>query len=149
MILGIDAAWTDTTPSGVALVASLESMARWRCVTIAPSYDTFLTLASGTLVDLKERHFKGCPARVQDLLRAARTLAGAPVDVVAVDMPIARVPIIGRRATDQEFAKSTGHAGAPLIPPMPTDQDGWTGEERRFGQFGLRTAPALDPGSTE
>ena len=35
-VLGIDAAWTTTNPSGVALVALVGE--RWRCVALAPSY---------------------------------------------------------------------------------------------------------------
>jgi hypothetical protein len=48
-ILAIDAAWTTTEPSGVAVVRSEES--GWRCVAAAPSYDEFLALVRGRRID--------------------------------------------------------------------------------------------------
>jgi predicted RNase H-like nuclease len=115
VVLGIDAAWTATEPSGIALAASLAD--RWRCVAIAPSYDAFLTLASGAPVDWGQRRFQGSIPRIPDLLDAARTLAGAPVDVVAIDMPIARVPITGRRAADRAVSERFGARGCSAHSP--------------------------------
>lgn len=85
VVLGIDAAWTTTEPSGVALVAS--DGAEWRCVAVAPSYDAFLRLASGASVDWTHSRCCGSAPDVPALLDTARTLAEAPVDLVAVDMP--------------------------------------------------------------
>jgi hypothetical protein len=48
-ILGIDAAWTEKEPSGMALLES--SQVGWRCVAVTPSYGSFLALAEGTPVD--------------------------------------------------------------------------------------------------
>ena len=48
-VLGIDAAWTEKEPSGVALIE--DSQGGWRCVTVTPSYSSFLALAEGTPVD--------------------------------------------------------------------------------------------------
>jgi len=48
-ILGIDAAWTEKEPSGVALIEGARG--GWRCVAVTPSYGTFLALAEGTPVD--------------------------------------------------------------------------------------------------
>ena len=47
-ILGIDAAWTLTQPSGVALVAE-DAAGRWRLVASAASYGRFLALADPAL----------------------------------------------------------------------------------------------------
>ena len=44
-ILGIDAASTTAEPSGVALIAKHGN--GWRCVALAPSYDTFIELTHG------------------------------------------------------------------------------------------------------
>ena len=44
-VLGIDAAWTEKEPSGVVLLEG--SPGKWRCLAIAPSYDSFLTFAEG------------------------------------------------------------------------------------------------------
>jgi hypothetical protein len=45
-VLGIDAAWTENEPSGVALIEN--SQGGWRCVAVTPSYDSFLALAEGS-----------------------------------------------------------------------------------------------------
>ena len=44
-VIGIDAAWTITQPSGVALAA--ESAGRWQIVCAEPSYEHFFALAEG------------------------------------------------------------------------------------------------------
>lgn len=44
-VLGIDAAWTEKEPAGVALLEGRSEV--WRCVAVAPSYDSFLALAEG------------------------------------------------------------------------------------------------------
>ena len=95
VVLGIDAAWTATKPSGVALVRS--AGLRWRCLAVAPSYDTFVGLRHGTAIDWEQRRFLGESVDPVALLEAAAELAGGPVDVVAIDMPIATVPITSRR----------------------------------------------------
>ena len=53
-VLGIDAAWTVTEPSGVSLLAA-EREGDWRCAAVAPSYGSFLALAAGTPVDWTAR----------------------------------------------------------------------------------------------
>jgi hypothetical protein len=53
IVLGIDAAWTDRHPSGVA-VLDLNRPAK--CLAVAPSYDSFIGLASGTAVDKYVKH---------------------------------------------------------------------------------------------
>jgi predicted RNase H-like nuclease len=115
VVLGIDAAWTATKPSGIALVASRAD--DWRCVAIAPSYEAFLALASGVPVDWSQRRFEGSIPRIADLLNAGRTLAAAPVNVVAIDMPIARVPIIGRRVADRAVSREFGARGCSTHSP--------------------------------
>ncbi|MCK6548007.1 hypothetical protein L6R52_19305 [Myxococcota bacterium] len=42
-VLGIDAAWTASEPSGVALVGQVDG--RWRCAGLAPSDSEFCALA--------------------------------------------------------------------------------------------------------
>ena len=44
-VLGIDAAWTEDNPSGVALIA--KDLPPWRCLGVAPSYESYIELASG------------------------------------------------------------------------------------------------------
>ncbi|MEA2690798.1 MAG: hypothetical protein QOJ16_185 [Acidobacteriota bacterium] len=105
-ILAIDAAWTKTEPSGVALVAS--SGDEWRCIAVAPSYAAFLVLASGTCVNWAQSRFPGSPPDIPNLLEAARSLASAPVDLVTIDMPIATTPFSTRRAADDAISKMFG-----------------------------------------
>lgn len=59
-VLGIDAAWTENRPSGVAVVK--ETAGTWTCVGVAPSYEAFLALPQGVKVDW-EGHVPGVKAR--------------------------------------------------------------------------------------
>jgi predicted RNase H-like nuclease len=104
-VLGIDAAWTETEPSGVALVRS--QGAAWECLLIAPSYASFVAAANGEPVEWSSRPTGGLP-NVDRILAAVRQVNGAPVDVIAVDMPLATTPIIGRREADNEISHEFG-----------------------------------------
>ena len=110
LILGIDAAWTATEPSGVALVS--HASGQWRCLAVAPSYNSFVALAASNAVDWTARPLASAPDPKQ-LLRAAETLAGAKVDLVTVDMPIATVPFDKRRQADDAVSAEFGarHCG--------------------------------------
>ncbi|MFD0738371.1 DUF429 domain-containing protein [Lysobacter koreensis] len=105
-VLGIDAAWSTTQPSGVALV--VEHDAGWSCGAVAPSYEEFIAIAEGTAVKWGEKTRRGSVPDVQGLLEAAESLAGAPVDLVAVDMPLARSAFETRRPADNEVSKEFG-----------------------------------------
>lgn len=114
-ILGIDAAWTASHPSGVALVSG--SGREWRCVALSPSYAAFIKLGEGQTVDWSRRAEGGC-ARVSTLLGAARRLlSGENVEIVTVDMPLATVPIVHRREAEDAVGKSFGaYACSPHNP---------------------------------
>lgn len=103
VVLGIDAAWTAGQPSGVAL-AVLEA-GRWRLRAVAPSYAHFLSLAEGVALAQRPR---GSLPEASALLAAAQVLAGARVDLVAVDMPLARTPIVARRVSDNAITRAFG-----------------------------------------
>jgi hypothetical protein len=47
-VLGIDAAWTNTQPSGVAV--AMDTGEGWRLAAIAPSYSHFHALAHGNVI---------------------------------------------------------------------------------------------------
>lgn len=116
-VLGLDAAWTTARPSGVALARCTED--GWRVVAVAPSYAAFMTLARGMAVSWSDCH----PGTVPDLaglLRAAQILAGVPVTVIAVDMPLAHGPITGRRAADNLISRAYGHLGCGTHSPSVT-----------------------------
>jgi hypothetical protein len=123
-VLGIDPAWTAAGTSGVAL--AVDRGDGWRCAGIAPSYGEFLRLGEGAPVDWKGP--AGLPSAIEPtsarlvprLLEACRRLApGAEVSVAAVDMPLDRRPITGRRACDDEVTGSFGRHGCGVHTPTP------------------------------
>lgn len=114
-ILGIDAAWTVKEPSGVALLAG--SAGEWRCVTVTPSYDSFLALAEGVPVDWTVKARGAVPEASRLVTAAERLLGGGKVAVVTVDMPLATVLIAGRRAADSAVSRVYGGKGAAVHSP--------------------------------
>jgi predicted RNase H-like nuclease len=103
-VLGIDAAWTLTQPSGVAL--AIESGKGWHLLATASSYQRFFALAGKC--QLAEEPPTGSPPNAAALLAAASTLCGRRVDLVAIDMPLAHSPIIGRRLSDDAVSRAYG-----------------------------------------
>lgn len=116
-VLGIDAAWTDRQPSGVALVQ--QQGERWRCLAVAPSYASFLAHAEGLPVDWGACH-RGSKPDVRELLNASTHLAGRPVDLIAIDMPLSTEPIGGRRSADQQVSSQYGSRGCSVHSPTTT-----------------------------
>ncbi len=114
-VLGIDAAWSDRHPSGVALI--VEHTASWECVALAPSYSEFLTLEKNKTIDWKARR-TGVRAEPAALLRAAhRILGGECVTLVALDIPMATVSFSGRRRADNLLSAEYGHRGCSTHSP--------------------------------
>ena len=101
LVLGIDAAWTSSNPSGVALVQG--EAGHWTLVVAASSYGDFLGLAGEPGASSGDHVFDGAA-----LLRAARRLGGRDVDIISVDMPLSHEPIVGRRAADDAVSRSYG-----------------------------------------
>jgi predicted RNase H-like nuclease len=143
-ILGIDAAWTVRQPSGVALVAYRDE--EWRCLAVAPSYETFLGLARGVPVDWEQPRFSGSAPDAESLLQAARDLADATVDVVTVDMPVATTPITDRRLADDAISRAFGGRGCSVHTPS-ISRPGTLGEALTAGFLaaGYPVATALTP----
>lgn len=112
LILGIDAAWTYTGSSGVAL---LDCTYGGRVVACAPSYASFINLSNGTPIDWALPPSSGLDAYA--VLEAAAKLGHGPVDVVAVDLPMATTTILGRRLADQEISRKFGGAWAGTHSP--------------------------------
>jgi predicted RNase H-like nuclease len=103
-VLGIDAAWTSTEPSGVALVA--ERRGSWRLIAAEPSYERFQMRAqTGLPAHLRPRGSLPDPA---ELLASASQLCGSSVNFAAIDMPLAHTPIVGRRVADDAVSRSYG-----------------------------------------
>ncbi len=139
-VLGIDAAWTDRSPSGVALIrAGPDGL--WKLVALAPSYDSFVELAAGNPVRWQDPP----PTRGSDpgtLLRAAeRLLGGRRVTVVSVDMPLSRIDITGRREADNAVSRKFGARGCSTHSPN-RDRPGRVSRDfhRSLSRLGYRLA---------
>ncbi len=118
IVLGIDAAWTLTEPSGVALVAG--EPGRWHCLCVSPSYDSFLDCASGRKIDWHIGRFTGNTPDVNLLISAARLIAGENPTVVAIDMPVSNTKFTGRRCADRAISKEFGGQGCSTHSPSST-----------------------------
>ncbi len=103
-VLGIDAAWTCTQPSGVALAA--ETASGWKLIAVETSYQCFHALVADDLV--REVRPSGSIPDATALLASCRALHDRPVDVVAIDMPLSHVRINGRRVSDAAVSKAYG-----------------------------------------
>lgn len=147
-VLGIDAAWTARNASGVAV--AVERGSAWGLVAVAKSYEHLYSLAdpdrpqsppgAGSLPD---------PVM---LLRSAERLAGCRIDLVAVDMPLARSPIIGRRASDNAVSSAYGARGCGTHSPSAV-RPGAISDRLREGfeaaGYPLSTTSLVTPGLIE
>lgn len=113
-VLGIDAAWTNRQPSGVALLRGGDG--NWEAIAVAPSYESFIALADGEPVDWAARP-RGSAPDPAALVGAARVMAGCEVRLVAIDMPIAKGAFSGRRAADDEVSSRFGGRGCAAHSP--------------------------------
>ena len=139
-VLGIDAAWTERAPSGVALVEVRGEHAR--AISAAPSYSSFL---AGSPIDWNSRAAGGlCDAG--ELLRAAKALTDLPVRCVAVDMALSRLPVTGRRAADNLTSAAFGRQWCGTHSPSAV-RPGRVSESlvRGFEERGFRLAVAGEP----
>jgi predicted RNase H-like nuclease len=109
LVLGIDAAWTETGSSGVALLQIANG--KRSVLEVASSYAGFLT------PDIDGKRMPGTSPDVRALLRRAENIAGAKVDIVAIDMPMARTKFTGRRVADQAVSETFGGSWASTHTP--------------------------------
>lgn len=146
-VLGIDAAWTANQPSGVALAEW--STQGWRCIAVAPNYDSFIALADGVPVDWDAASIPGSLPPVALLLKATNRLTAGHLSVVAIDMPIATDQIKGRRDADNEISKTFGGRGCSTHSPN-AERPGKLGEtlSRDFQSQGYTIATYSDPTGT-
>lgn len=108
-LLGIDAAWTATNPTGLALLRPEGE--RPRLLRIARSYDEALVIGEGESPDWLAP-LKVGPDALPDVLKS-----WGPVALAAVDMPLARSPITGRRPADTAVSKAYGGRKAAVHSP--------------------------------
>ncbi|HVA26549.1 MAG TPA: DUF429 domain-containing protein, partial [Candidatus Baltobacteraceae bacterium] len=85
----------------------------------------------------------------QSLLSAATERGGAPVDIVAIDMPISRTMITGRREADNAVSRAFGRYGAGTHSPSEA-RPGVFGRDLvlEFVQVGFSIATKPSPAQT-
>lgn len=103
VVLGIDAAWTDKNPSGIAVAT--EGPKGWVLNGAFPSVEHFIAEAHKRPAPEKP---SGGVGQAHDMLEATRALAGRLPDLVAIDMPMALEPITTRRASDDALSRAYG-----------------------------------------
>jgi predicted RNase H-like nuclease len=118
VVLGIDAAWTSTEPSGVALLRGEAD--RWECLAVAPSYEAYLGCPTRAGVDWTQPRFTGSPPEMSQLLKTSERLSGEAVELVAIDMPVSTVPFWSRRQADHEISVRFGGAWCAAHSPTMT-----------------------------
>ena len=148
VVLGLDAAWTAHNPSGVAL--AVETGGRWRLAAAEACYDHFIALAEdGRRAEGRPTGALPDPAR---LLAAARIVAGRPVDLVAVDMPMAHSRIVGRRPSDLAISRLYASRAAATHSPSAV-RPGRISDDLRASfeaaGYPLRTGGEVAPGLIE
>ena len=121
-ILGIDAAWTAGGSSGIALVNG--KTGSWGLTALAASYNDFLDKRSTTMIS---RSPSGL-CDVKALLQASERLIDQTLDLVAIDMPLARNPISYRRRSDDAISREFGSRGCSthspsVVRPGPISDD--------------------------
>ena len=147
VVLGIDAAWTEKNPSGIAV--AIEEPEGWMLKGAFPSVEHFLAEAHK-----RPAHEKppGGIGQAHELLEATRALAGRLPDLVAIDMPMALEPITTRRASDDALSRAYGAKWCAAHSPS-TARPGPISDRLRegFGEAGypLRITEIATPGLME
>jgi predicted RNase H-like nuclease len=100
-VLGIDAAWTETQGSGVALVVGVAD--QWDLVAVTGSYEEFKGLVPGT----------------DSIIEAAAAIAHVRPSLIAVDMPLSHEPITCRREADDAVSREYGSRWCGTHTPNP------------------------------
>lgn len=148
VVLGIDAAWTVSQPSGVALVAKRQ--AAWQMVALSPTYQDFHTRAADTLG--QEHSPDSFRPDAAALLASSKKLCGHWVSLVAIDMPLARQPIVGRRPSDDAVSRAYGARKCGTHSPSAT-RPGRISDELTAGfanaGYPLQTTSISSPGLIE
>jgi predicted RNase H-like nuclease len=138
-VLGVDAAWTVTQASGMALI---EATPRgWSLLKAACSYAAYTDdpSASHSLQPLQ-------------IVQATRSLCGFAPTLIAVDMPLSRSRIVGRRASDDAVSRAYGarHCSThtPSLVRPGQISDNLTADFAELG-FGLATNLVTKPALIE
>jgi len=143
-ILAIDAAWTSTQPSGVALLS--QTAGGWNCSAIEASYGAFINLSGIGAAALP----LGNAFQPALLLSAAKALnKGVAVDLIAVDMPMSTVNIVGRRTADSAISRAFGAKGCSTHTPSANRPGPMAMQiPQLFGQAGYHLSTLATPVGT-
>ncbi|GAK70677.1 hypothetical protein RRU01S_13_00150 [Agrobacterium rubi TR3 = NBRC 13261] len=114
LVLGIDTAWTERQPSGVALIS--DDGRGWQLVEVAASYEEFFSAPDGLAFI---RHHGSIPD-AGEIVSAVELKTGSSPDVVAIDMPLSVMPIVGRRVSDNLISSLYGARGGGTHTPSAT-----------------------------
>ena len=125
-VIGIDAAWTLTNPSGVALV--IDQGEGWELADVAESYNEFLAIAGDPPI-VRHQGYVPDPAA---LIAAGSRKAGSRINLVAIDMPLSMVSITGRRVSDNIISSLYGARGGGTHTPSAL-RPGKVSDELRTG----------------
>lgn len=147
-VLGIDAAWTAKEPSGVAL--AVNDGTGWHLRAVAASYHAFIGLAEPARSSADRP--RGSLPDATALLGTFYSLSGFSIDLVAVDIPLSKEPILARRISDNAVSTAYGsrkcgthtpnsHRPGPISDAMRLDFE-------REG-FRLLTTEIISPGLIE
>lgn len=114
LVLGIDAAWSEKNPSGVALVSAETRPPR--LIRASPSFEDFIL---GTTPDAWCGKYD-VRASLSDVLTKSAEIGRGSVTVMAVDMPLSLKPVRARRCCDDLVSRTFGARGCPTH--SPTEQ---------------------------
>jgi predicted RNase H-like nuclease len=98
---------------------------------------------SGRQIEWASGRFEGTAPDVKALLAAGRLISGAEVELIAIDMPVATIPFVGRRVADDAVSKAFGAQGCSTHSPS-TQRPGELGsrfmEDLKYFGYPLATA---------
>jgi hypothetical protein len=132
-------------PSGVA--AAVETANGWRLAAVEGGYESF---HAGARPNEQPGHASGRSSPdASALLASAELVCGQPIDLVAIDMSLARFPITARRVSDNAVSVAYGarHCGTrtpSALRPGRVSDDLRVGFER--AGYPLRTTAIATPG---
>jgi len=107
LVLGIDAAWTEANPSGIALVTVVTGHMP-QLLRVARTCGEFTSDRILGASDWLNTPHLGGPLNINQLLDTIKKYTGALPSVIALDIPLSPQPIDGRRTADNAVSVEYG-----------------------------------------
>lgn len=117
LIIGIDAAWTEKNPSGVA-VLQFDRQKPPSLALIGRSYDEALSLGKGDILNWNVK-VSGSVPLIAQLIRHIEKVFQDEVIMVALDIPLSPNQIVSRRGADSAISRLYGSKYAATHSPNP------------------------------